>query len=50
MKHNAEVITNELELDEMITEDDREGWVVKYFYPCRCGDYFVIAEIELVER
>lgn len=49
LKHNAEVIANEIELEEMSTEEDGEGRVVDYFYPCRCGDYFVIAETELVE-
>lgn len=49
LKHNAEVVANEVELEEMSTEDDGEGREVEYFYPCRCGDYFVITETELVE-
>lgn len=49
LKHNAEVIANEIELEEMSTEEVGEGRVVEYFHPCRCGDYFVIAETELVE-
>lgn len=49
LKHNVEVIANEIELEEMGIEENGEGRVVEYLYPCRCGDYFVIAETELVE-
>ncbi|GLJ39422.1 hypothetical protein SUGI_0805130 [Cryptomeria japonica] len=49
LRYGTEVVANEIELDEMSTEEDGERGAVEYFYPCRCGDYFVVVEAELVE-
>lgn len=47
-RRKVDIISNEIELDEMNIEINSDG-VYELVYPCRCGDYFGISSVALKE-